>query len=93
MKQHITLSQLSELKQPELHKLYRWCLDKKYVESVSEIDWVRSDMQLSIGQMIEFLWENKYEPEEWEMLTFDDTTPQLCDDLWQACVEVLENNY
>ena len=44
---------------------------------------------LSIGQMVEFLWNNNYQPEDFELLTFDDSTPDLCNDLWETTKEIL----
>ena len=77
-------------------KLNKWFLDKKYIEK-SELRLVRKIwpdkppgalMVMDIGQMIEFLgedwidvvWKDKYQA-QWH----------ICDALWEACKEVLEN--
>ena len=46
---------------------------------------------LSIGQLIEYLYENKVEVEDLEMLTFDDSTPFICDSLWELVKEHLDS--
>ena len=86
MKQHITVKQLDELEEKE--KLEKWCFRKRYFNSRIPERLVMP--LLSIGQMIEFLYEHKYDYGDVDFLTFDDSTPDICDALWEAVKEVLE---
>lgn len=92
MKQHITADQLNELSDKAKEKLREWWSSE-------------GKPLLSIGQLIEFLdiYENNFEFEKmhgyWEIrrkLDLDyyqvkETAQELCDALWQAVKEVLEN--
>lgn len=84
MKQHISLSDLNQLSDKGKDAYWQYSKLNNWRKPDSDYDlW-------SIGQLIQFLWEHKYEPEDWEMLTFDDSTPMLCDDLWMAVKDILE---
>jgi len=82
MKQHITVEQWNELeedKQQEIRKVLKG----------GKFGW----MQLSIGQMIEFLGDSyfytiqgKLGPMQWTTIEF------LCDALWEAVKEVLNES-
>jgi len=86
MKQHITVKQVSELGEKEKKTLCDWLdskgysLDYKNSKAVSTL--------LSIGQLIEFLYDKK---PEWD-LNIDHYfgEPILCDALWEAVKEILE---
>lgn len=72
MKQFITSGQLQELSVEQRIALENWCLDRGYTAHViyhSRWNAVVPDVQLSIGQMIEFLGENfmaeRYSDGEW----------------------------
>lgn len=81
MKQNIALRQLDELPLKSKVKLREWCIEQKYCGLENEIG-VLSDMQLSIGQMIEFLGQDN-----WGMVRDaleDKGSDGFCDALWEA---------
>lgn len=78
MKQHITAKQRDELSEEGGNTLRHWVLSKGYV----------LDTKLSIGQMIEFLDEHN-ERKYW-MADYVGDNKTLCDALWEACKEILE---
>jgi hypothetical protein len=98
MKQHIDLEQLDELSAKQKNKLYEY-LDFGFSPVKFEV--VR---ELTIGKMIEFLDEQKkvvLGDDGWNEprlkfakvnsdLSFDmDWSGELCDALWEACKETL----
>ncbi len=106
MKQQATLEQLNELSEKGKEKLQKWW-DKTEYTSYCEhckneglyYEDPKNEPLLSIGEMIEFLDENKYWltierlNEGWGL--FEDPTgrydkSELCDALWLAVKEVLE---
>ncbi|SRR5258708_3398085 len=96
MKQHITHEQTLELTQNGRAKLYTWYqryVNKDIPGSITYRDnggimGKYLDPYLSIGQMIEFLT-----PEWVSGILFDGTvmTENLCDELWDACKDILEH--
>ena len=110
MKQKITVEQLNELSDKGKKKLFKWALKKKYYyyhgpsQSVTPDGAViNKDYEkycvmdnLSIGQMIEFLVENKWINSDVEIFTVGELNPtfswqdNLCDSLWIVMKEILE---
>ena len=73
MKQNITLQQFFSLDKEPSNKIQKWIDDKGY------------SPELTIGNMIEFMWEDN--------LTFViPETTDLCDALWKAVKELLETH-
>lgn len=111
MKQHITKKQLNELDRKEKEKLLDWLLNKNYFfiatnipayqkksAMVEHLDFV--GYNLSIGQMIEFLYENKIpvirinsNPVSWYVRYGGSqyNNAELVDALWEAVKEVLRD--
>lgn len=110
MKQYINIGQLGELDDESRKKLYKWALKKRYYHYYGPSQSVTPDGavinkdyekycvmdRLSIGQMIEFLVDNKWINSDTEIFTVGEFTPDfkwednLCDSLWKAVKEVLE---
>ena len=102
MKQHITFSQFNELSYTNQKKLKDWVYSKMQKEAeennpgsfVSIMPPRVEDYCLSIGQMIEFLDEHTDLVNHEEYGPFKEITwfldEELCDDLWEACKEVLK---
>lgn len=103
MKQYITIDQLNELSQPARQKLREYML-KDWAQPMKDHlgNWVHAsiptdDYQLSIGQMIEFLYD-KSGDRRYKSMSIPGSIPyegeikpeKLCDDLWEAVKEVLE---
>lgn len=96
MKQQITYEQFDKLTINQQEKLLDWSMDKQFGQSELE-SW--NYWELTIGQMIEFLDEHGV---DWHYASFEQTFPDfeetdcerlktdLCDDLWEYVVEVLE---
>lgn len=97
MKQYITEEQLNKLTTNAKIKLKNWCISKSpHNKSYDET-------KINIGQMIEFL--DKYHGawsmeswQEWEIINQEDNknmiiskNKELCDALWEAVMEMLEN--
>ncbi len=97
MKQHITIEQLNELSKKGKRKFSSWC-QKKFDLNKDEAK------RLSIGEMIEFLSEQKVYSNDFKeqvkvnRLVCDRTNSkihigwndiELCDALWKAVKEVL----
>lgn len=100
MKQSITLTQWNELGGKEKEKLFEWSKNcKSYQEEISEGDYDPYVVILNIGQMIEFLDEQKLgcEDERYEIWRVDTNNlmilwkGELCDILWEAVKEVLDS--
>ena len=99
MKQNITPKQLNELSEKGRNRLRKWYL-KTYLIDMTDMRQlalatkeeltahynrrIEDVLCLSIGQMIEFLEEHK------TLSNIEYKTGQLCDTLWQATQEVLE---
>ncbi len=85
MKQHITKDQHNDLGLEPMIKLEEWCLSKAY-----------EPLELSIGQMIEFL--DKHDKDKLTYVLIDSDSEnnwavnELCDRLWEAVKEVLEKS-
>lgn len=92
MKQHITVEQYMELSKEGAERLYRWRRDGRNYDNL-----------LSIGQMVEFLDEEReikikredpFMSNEWQyinecgLIDFHNAK-KLCDNLWEAVKEVL----
>lgn len=79
MKQHITARQTMALahKPKAFSKLSKWCEKRNYF------------MELSIGQMIEFL--DYYEPIYRTKVWKNARGWRLCNQLWEAVKEILES--
>lgn len=93
MKQYITLDQLNELGEKAETKLIDWCKSKNY----KNLDWPLPF--LSIGQMIEFLYQNEtvvIESEDREsphmgwVVNRETGAVELCDALWTRVKKILE---
>lgn len=80
MKQQITKSQFNKLLSKSRSDLRLWLISKGYQESLFG--------EISIGQMIEFLYENAKRKRNIPTLQWIDEN--LCDLLWKEVVEVLE---
>lgn len=94
MKQHITVEQLNDLSEKQLRNYLKW-IDEKYYRSSG----VWNENLISIGQMIEFLYQNEtvvIESEDREsphmgwIVNKKYRAVELCDALWQFVKEVLE---
>jgi len=116
MKQHITIEQLNELDRKQRRKLELWCFTHGYFtrynvpgeptrfsDTKTFTSYVIDPMELSIGQMIEFLDEQErcdwvldgrsgYIELHWKdhSHTIIQWDKELCDALWEAVKEVLE---
>lgn len=91
MKQHITLKQLYELSLKARLKLRKWCIERNYCGLENEVSVLR-DMQLSIGQMIEFLGENYIGAlynHSGNAILLKVKPENICDVLWQAVKDKL----
>jgi len=104
MKQCITINQLNELTDKGKERLREWWAKKGLSRGLKDGDGFYTALPiLSVGQMIEFLDENRSYPvvndESGELLSgcieiknatiwWDEET-NLCDALWEACREVL----
>ena len=99
MKQHITVEQLNELSKKGQKRYVQWCIEKGYEHNSRCAEFSPQPDLLSIGQMIEFL------REDWHILLQVGAQvsyrnkrneprrkhrPELCDALWEALKEVLE---
>jgi len=104
MKQHITRKQLKELSDDGYIKLYAWNKVKRNISTISTVcphPRFRKEPLLSIGKMIEFLVDNKtnwFVTDLFSNLTFRVDGEEfikspnlLCDSLWQAVKEVLND--
>lgn len=100
MKQHITFSQWEELSAKDKLKLDRWLMKKGYFLTYME-EYSVPKRYLSIGQMIEFLDEqytngNRFSlsiergNNGWILWELGDEHKKLCDALWEAVKQVLE---
>lgn len=89
MKQRIVFDQLNELSQEGKSKLSEWAIRHKYLH------FTEPHLLPSIGQMIEFLYDDFKKTGEMiylaDVFSIDDSTPDLCDDLWKVVKEILEN--
>jgi hypothetical protein len=86
VKQNITVEQLNELSKEQKDKLFRWMYSVKMETPC---------IAMSIGQMIEFLEEHDGIP-LWERLkmisdSWKTRNEELCDALWEAVKEVLND--
>lgn len=98
MKQYITEEQLKELSAKQLDRLEEWTnreiITKKPVPK--DFRWNVSTLDMSIGQMIEFLDEHTdlSEIRDWVKTGAKEITwcenEELCDALWEAVKEVLK---
>lgn len=94
MKQHITLQQLDELPLKSKVLLREWCIEQKYCGLDNDIR-VLADMQLLIGQMIEYLAEKNriiISNNEKGWYVEGEQEKELCDCLWEAVKQVLESS-
>lgn len=112
MKQHITVDQLNELSDKGKENLLTYCKDKGYIrESYDDLgEWGKVNVKysitlLSIGQMIEFLDDNKvdisyhlgylfvdldYDYDGAETYDKRYDNDELADALWEVVKEVLD---
>lgn len=114
MKQRITNDQIYELDGESIRKLEFWCFEHDYFLThnvpgqparFTKTDTYESfsmlPMELSIGQMIEFLdkhdhmtisikrcWDSKRSVADWKYI--NTRSDELCDALWEAVKQVLE---
>ncbi len=97
MKQNITAEQLNELDDTAYWKLFKWYMARYYLEALPRTNTRKSYTErsamplLSIGQMIEFLDEDEFgvrhAGDGWWCNGYKKN--ELCDALWEACVEIL----
>ena len=91
MKQHLTSKDLKELSEKQRGILSKWVAEyNKRIGSYSPLDSIldTNEPELNIGQMIEFLVIDYEFKEQWLLFS---RPLELCDDLWEAVKEVLEN--
>lgn len=87
MKLLTSAEQLLSLSPAARQKLNLWLQQKEYGMTLEDGKFFPLT-QLSIGQMIEFLWEQEWA--QWNYLA-DLVMPYAwCDYLWESCVEILE---
>ena len=94
MKQYITLEQLNELSEKGKERLREWANNKSYDDNLILTDDGRYFQQLSIGQIIEFLDENKrilvvIGKKKIKGITWKFEEEELCDALWKAVKNIL----
>lgn len=104
MKQNITIEQIGELNEKGKERLRKWLGSKGYnlTGNVYEDGSFEVDLELSLGQMIEFLKEEHLKSNPSNMIIFYSSSllswwikegeqyKELCDALWIATKEVLE---
>ena len=116
MKQHITTKQLDELSEKGKKKLRKWWKPKEEEYIAHAWDGIQDLPLLSIGQMIEFLDDERYFDEVniiqkypyirrpkhggkwsvkntwgWDGPEGEKYQIELCDALWSACKEILDD--
>lgn len=79
MRQHISIKQLKELSDKGTHRLNEWTTKAAYFK-------VGDNMLLTIGQMIEFLLDNKL-----DLRDRYSVNRNFCNELWDDVKEILEN--
>jgi len=104
MKQQINTDQFNELNDKQKRELELWCFTNSYftrlavpgeparfTDTKTFINYVLNPIELSIGQMIEFLDDDYINV----LYQYDNGNPafatSVCDALWQAVKEELEN--
>jgi hypothetical protein len=101
IKQHITIDQLNKLSEEQFNKLKQFFFPKAK-ESPIFLYSTKTQLLLSIGEMIEFLYERDYlskieSPKNWieegqwtvwDGIAFNDGD-ELCDVLWESVKEIL----
>lgn len=95
MKQFVTEKQLKELTKTQYNNLWHWYVVHDYSDIEKKDDWSIEvlPINLSIGQMIEFLLEHNYEFNIEKLNEVDlNYKPKnnWCDALWEAVREVLK---
>lgn len=103
MKQHITVDEINKLPIKSKNKLLTWIFDHHYEIPTEDFGGLTPD--LTIGMMIEFISDHEINPhfphQEWHDYVIKEvqdcgdiqipyTSEELCDALWEAVKEALE---
>lgn len=83
MKKHISYADYSSLSDSACEIYFKWMVDKDYMTSITSKG-VTGNFLMTINQMKEFLGKDWKEDGKY-------TDEQLCDALWQAVKNKLEN--